>query len=79
MAANNGKGDIKIFSVRLWICLLALIALLGSVLYLRGVELWIVLLLCLALICPAVLLWGLALLRGGAAGVEKDVSKSRND
>lgn len=75
MAVNNSKGGIDIFSVRLWICLLAIIALAGSVLYLRGVELWIVLLICLALVCPAVLLWGLALLRAGAASVEKESLK----
>lgn len=51
-------------SGRLWVCLLVIIALVSVVLYARGFSLWTVLLVALALVCPAVLLWGMSILRG---------------
>jgi len=51
-------------SWRLWVCMLAIIALVGIVLYARGFSLWSVLAICIALVCPGVILWTLTV--GGA-------------
>lgn len=79
MNRESDTGNPLDFSARLWFCLLAIIALVGVTLYWRGFDFWTVILICIALICPAVIIWGLGVLRRGNSGPGKHAKKSERD
>lgn len=76
MNTQADKPSTLDLSYRLWYCTLVIVALIGVVLYARGFDLMTVILIGLALVCPAVLIWGVSLLRKPVSNGRRGFRKS---